>query len=145
MSLGLPAYLEDRISPEPNSGCWLWTGGGTGRYGVLWVRKAGDKKAREIKAHRAVFEYAKGIIPKPLELDHLCRNRYCVNPDHLEAVTHQVNVQRGEAGRYPRKLLSECFRGHPYSEENTYWNKGKRHCRSCHPIHRRNYYLRNGK
>ena len=102
MSLGLPKYLEDKISPEPMSGCWLWEGGWSSRgYGVFWVEEF------QIKAHKATYIMTKGAIPKGLELDHLCRNRCCCNPDHLEAVTHLVNVRRGNAGNWNRKTPKE--------------------------------------
>ncbi len=124
MSLGLRPYLEDRISPEPNSGCWLWAGGWNERgYGVFY------DETFEYKAHRIVYIILRGPIPKGFELDHLCRNKCCCNPDHLEAVTHQVNVQRGNAGRYYRG--DACPKGHPYTEENTYRRNGVRACRTC--------------
>lgn len=83
-------------------------------------------------AHRAVYEALVGPIPEGLELDHLCKNRLCVNPDHLEPVTHQENVKRGRAGYHRKPLQTHCKRNHPFDEENTYvTSSGKRQCRAC--------------
>ncbi len=94
-----PHFMR-RVSPEPNSGCWLWLGNshenGYGRYG----------KGPEW-AHRVAYELFQGPIPEHLELDHLCRNRGCVNPSHLEPVTSAINTQRG-----CRAQQTECIRGH---------------------------------
>ncbi len=74
--------------------CWEWLGGCNNKYGygIFWTGK------RKQVAHRYLYELIKGEVPAELELDHLCRNPKCVNPDHLEAVTHQVNCQRGKGG-----------------------------------------------
>jgi hypothetical protein len=68
------------------NGCWLWLGSCNKRYGYFKTR---------IQAHRYAYELMIGPVPDGLELDHLCRNRYCVNPSHLEAVSHRTNVLRG--------------------------------------------------
>lgn len=75
------------------SGCWQWTGAilDTG-YGVL---TEGGKNGKVFRAHRVAYELFIGPIPEGLVLDHLCHNRWCVNPEHLEAVTNHVNVLRG--------------------------------------------------
>ena len=134
MTLGLPERIEAKISPEPNSGCWLWTAqtiwGGYGR--VRW-------KKRKMLAHVACYEILVGEIPEGLELDHACRVRCCVNPEHLEPVTHRVNTLRGEgvAGKNARK--THCPQGHEYTVENTQVWKTYRYCRICHAQHCRNY------
>lgn len=78
---------------DKSGDCWEWLASRTKRYGMYQGRQA----------HRVAYEFLKGPVPKGLELDHLCRNRYCVNPDHLEAVPHQVNVQRGGLAEANRK------------------------------------------
>ena len=118
--------VEERIERIPFSGCWIWMGGlKTNGYGV-----SGDRIA-----HRASYEAFKGQIPPGLEIDHLCRVRCCVNPEHLEAVTHQQNIQRGEQAQ-----RTHCPKGHPYTTENTYRYNGKRVCRECtHEWNRKSY------
>ena len=110
-----------------SASCWFWTGylneHGYGR--VLW-------RKRTWLAHRLSYEAFVGPIPAGLELDHLCRVRSCVNPTHMEPVTHGENVRRGEASA--RKLAkTHCRHGHPYSGENLIVEpiSGSRKCRTC--------------
>lgn len=83
-----------RVYPEPMSGCWLWGGAlsGTG-YGQFYYRHPIHGKTWR-STHRVAYTLAVGPIPTNLTLDHLCRNRACVNPDHLEPVTHKTNIKR---------------------------------------------------
>lgn len=112
--------------------CWLWTAGKTGQgYGAF---RAGLALAR---AHRFVYELLVGPIPDGLELDHLCRVHSCVNPDHLELVTHRVNTLRGLAPTALNAKKTHCPQGHPYGEENTRWWRGHRICRACHRARQR--------
>ena len=116
-------YLE----PIPESGCWIWTGALTTRgYGSVRVANG------TARAHRATYEMALGPIPTGLELDHLCRVPTCVNPDHLEPVTHTENVRRGNSGINMR-IKTQCPQGHAYSPENTYIRPSDqaRCCRAC--------------
>lgn len=89
--------------------CWAWTGAhhveGYGEF---------QMDGRRLRAHRVAWEWAHGPIPVGLEPDHLCRNRACVNPDHLELVTHRVNILRGLAPTAINAAKTECPRGHPY-------------------------------
>lgn len=114
--------FEDRISPEPNTGCWIWIGStfarGYGRY-------------RNAFAHRISHELHKGPIPDGLVIDHLCRNHWCVNPDHLEAVTQQVNTLRGIGPTARNSRKTHCPRGHPLKGTNLRLKYGKRYCREC--------------
>lgn len=110
--------------------CWLWTGQlDIGRYGVFtWE----GRKPR--KAHRIAYELLIGPIPFGLQLDHLCRNRACVNPEHLEPVTAQVNVLRSLPFRShisTKPLKTHCPQGHAYNEANTRLYRGARVCRQC--------------
>ena len=114
----LPALaerLDDKIEPEPMSGCWLWMGECNSK-GYPWIRRG---RSRKIMAHRLIYEQMRGPIPVGLTLDHLCRVRCCMNPSHLEPVTNAVNILRGESwsARNARKVM--CPTGHLYLPENT--------------------------
>ncbi len=125
------------------TGCWEWRGGiikGYGTMGIDYCHK---------QAHQFAYEYFKGTIPEGLEIDHLCRNHKCVNPDHLEVVTHQENCRRGECGEKTgqiQKTKTHCPKGHPYNLENTFYHvhSGGRHreCRICNKERCRQYKIR---
>jgi hypothetical protein len=122
----IPLQLTDKISPEPNSGCWLWIGASDALGYGLATRRLGRA------AHRAVYVAAAGSIPAGLELDHLCRTPRCCNPRHLEPVTHRVNLHRAYGFVRAQLARTQCPAGHPYDDENTYINPaGKRGCRTC--------------
>ena len=112
--------------------CWTWTGATAGEgYGAAWDADNG----RQTYAHRIAHELFHGPIPEGLEVDHLCRNRLCVRPTHLEAVTGAENKRRA---RERAGLLDHCAKGHPFDEVNTYVNpKGYRSCRLCERARRR--------
>ena len=121
--------------------CWLWTGclqpRGYGQFSI--------QPRRTVRAHRWSYEHFVGPIPESFELDHLCRTRACVRPDHLEVVSHAENVRRGDAGKH-WAIKTRCPRGHEYTEENTRVYRGKRHCRACdREPHRRSSYRRHHK
>ena len=110
-----------------DSSCWEWIGGCANGYGSFFFN------GRHIKAHRFAYELFVGEIPPHLEIDHLCRNRRCVNPTHLEPVTRSENIRRGllpDIGRQYQESKTHCPQGHPYNEANTYLRtdrKGVRH------------------
>lgn len=115
----------------PPTDCWLWQASirkdGYGRIGV-------SRSAGVTVAHRVAYELVKGPIPKGLQLDHLCRNRSCINPAHLEAVTQGENLRRGISFLGGK---THCPQGHPYDAGNTYraLHPGSgyfgRHCKAC--------------
>lgn len=106
-------------------GCWIWTASTRKGYGRAWV------DGRVQPAHRVAFEQLRGPVPDGLDLDHLCRNRSCVNPAHLEPVTRGENLRRGNgwSGRNARK--THCKYGHEFDASNTLIENGKRTCRIC--------------
>jgi hypothetical protein len=115
--------------------CIIWPGSrySTG-YGRVW------RDGRMQSAHRAAYQDAYGPIPEGLVLDHLCRVRLCVNPDHLEPVTHRVNILRGVGASARNVVKTHCPRGHAFTTENTYLNpRGFRVCRECHRAADRRY------
>ena len=127
--------LGDRWSPLLKFGapddCWLWQGRLHKGYGAFGKRS--------LRVHRVAYAAAFGAIPKGLEIDHLCRNRRCGNPAHLEAVTHAVNVGRGA-----RATATHCKHGHEYTPENTlhqtdYLGRPFRRCRICNRAASRRY------
>lgn len=107
-------------------GCWEFTGY-IDRYGYGVMKVNG----RKTKAHRVAYELAIGPIPDGLTIDHLCRNRSCVNTDHLEVVTSCVNTLRGESVSARAARQTHCVNGHPFDLFNTYTAHGWRKCRTC--------------
>lgn len=111
--------------------CWLWGGQSRNGYGLFsWTVE--KYRTTSTGAHRYAYEALKGPIPEGLVLDHLCRVPLCVNPDHLEPVTLGENVLRGIGPSATSRRRTQCSKGHPYTTENTYYNKkGHRACRTC--------------
>ncbi len=118
--------FDSKVTPEPMSGCWLWTASMHHGYGQFSV------KHRPIDAHRFAYETLVGPIPADREIDHLCRNRACCNPAHLEAVTARTNTLRGVGATAKHARQTHCLRGHPFDESNTTRaSGGGRACRQC--------------
>ena len=107
--------------------CWVWTGTTNGRgYGRFGVEH------HMVYPHRFSYELLVGPIPLKLTIDHLCRNRLCVNPSHLEVVTQQENILRGSGHAAINSQKSHCLRGHPLIGYNLIVpSVGKRKCRLC--------------
>lgn len=118
--------LEAYSIPEPNTGCVLWTRMTThDGYGRI------KSHGRHLWAHREAYEAYVGQIPAGLTIDHKCRVRCCINPDHLEAVTKRENTLRGIGPSAQHAKKTHCPAGHEYSGTNLYMHKGRRHCRAC--------------
>jgi len=117
--------------------CWLWTGSTTKLgYGQFRV----GKKIK--RAHRIAYELLKEPIPENLVLDHLCRVRNCVNPNHLQPVTIRENVLRGLPRKNKQKTKTHCNKGHEFTKESTYFiatQNNARRCRICHNERQRQY------
>ena len=111
------------------AGCWLWTGHmSEAGYGIIQAN--GTRRA-----HRVSYEFFRGPIPAGRQLDHLCRVRNCINPEHLEVVTQQENINRGNGFAVINKNKRHCVHGHEFTPENTIkqTSRGKtyRACREC--------------
>lgn len=110
-------------------GCWLWHAGQfSNGYGMFAL---GGSPRRNASAHRFCYEHYRGTIPEGKDLDHLCRIRHCVNPEHLEPVTRSENLLRSSLMGQSQTEKTHCPSGHSYEGENLYVYKGKRHCREC--------------
>lgn len=141
-NLSTPTFGDTRLPPRfwakirvRENGCWEWAGGirqdGYAIFHLNW---------RRWYAHRLTYETLIDTIPLGLQCDHLCRNRACVNPAHIEPVTQRENVRRGLLA-LPREF---CNYGHPYSGPNLYVApNGTRHCRACRRRVDRELYWRN--
>ena len=139
---GLLAPIESRFwskvkTPLGIGECWEWLGikdaHGYGKFNIHNQMKM---------AHRVSYEMMLGTIPDGMELDHLCRNRGCVNPHHVEPVTHAENVLRGDSPQAINTRKTHCPKGHPLEGSNLeqYAVKiGLRRCRTCKREHDRRY------
>ncbi|MFJ5143282.1 HNH endonuclease signature motif containing protein [Streptomyces sp. NPDC088707] len=123
-----------RAAPGP---CHLWTGGArskrphdAGQFGEYYG--AFHVNGRTVRAHQYAYEQARGPIPAGAEIDHRCRRRNCVNPDHLELVDHRTNTLRSTAPTALNARKTACIHGHPFTPENTrIRTDGSRRCITC--------------
>jgi hypothetical protein len=120
--------------------CWLWTKETLDGYAKGYIpTQLTDERKRKVRVHRAAYKHLVGPIPDGLQLDHLCRNPSCCNPDHLEPVTPSQNIVRRFASKVVRgSIVNHCRNGHEFTASNTLiTNEGWRRCRIC-----RNAYMR---
>jgi len=112
-----------------NDGCWLWTGAvNSNGYAHFYVP---NTPSRPVCAHAWIWQLFNGPVPSGLEIDHLCRVRRCVNPAHLETISHRLNVLRGTAPPAICARQTHCKNGHEFTADNTRYDQGKRRCRVC--------------
>lgn len=127
------SFGEASESPLHLGPCWIWVATvGENGYGQFM-----HEDGHLVKAHRWSFTHLIGEVPVGLDLDHLCKNRACVHPLHLEPVTRSVNNLRGGLSK------PHCPKGHFYDIENTgYQKNGNRYCKACSRNWAKDYYYR---
>lgn len=129
MVTDLMTRIMAKIDKTAPGGCWLWTAVRRNGYGIVRLNGA------NVNAHRAVYRLLRGPIPDGMQLDHLCRVRACVNPDHLEPVTQRENIMRGVGYSARNARKTHCPRGHEYPP---FREKMGRRCAACHRDQERN-------
>lgn len=126
----LPPRFWAKVSPEPNTGCWLWLASLNNGYGQLGIGRHGM-----IRAFRLAYEKLVGPVPEGLELDHViargCVGKLCCNPLHLEPITHRENTLRGVGPTARNAAKTHCPAGHPYAGDNLHRTARGRFCRAC--------------
>jgi hypothetical protein len=141
----LPDHIGSKIGAPVNTGyitdCWPWKAALTNGYGVIWYQK------RVQRAHRVIRMLLEGDFEQSLELDHLCRNRACVNPAHNEPVTQIVNNSRSDSASARHARQTHCLRGHSIEDPNNVYyrrrgHKTERFCRLCCKIRNAERYKR---
>jgi hypothetical protein len=104
-------------------------------YSEIWIPKV------MIKSHRVSYTFFKGTIRDGNMIDHICRNRACINPHHLRQVTERINtIENSDSIPARNKIKTHCINGHTYNEENTFVNKGKRICLICRKYYNKRRY-----
>ena len=127
----VPKAFWDKVNKTES--CWIWTASvfrgpiqpGYGKYNI---------KRKTHSAHKFLWEAIHGKVPIKMHLDHLCRVRNCVNPAHLEIVTHKENILRGLSPSAFHAKKTHCINGHAFTDENTYRYKNRRQCKACRKI-----------
>jgi HNH endonuclease len=123
----LPLRRQEKIYVEPNTGCWLWIGSWSAKgYGQVQIR---SKRRGPHEVHKVIYEFFCGPVATGFDLHHRCQTRCCVNPDHLQVLTHSEHV-RLTRSLEPRP--THCRRGHPFDAENTsITTTGAYQCKIC--------------
>ena len=121
---GQSVILASECEKQVAEACWVWPG---------YVNGDGYARKNGVGVHRIMWELLSNeVIPEGMEIDHLCRNRACIRPSHLQVVDHRTNTLRGITIPAHNSRKTECPQGHQYDEVNTYIDKrGKRYCRAC--------------
>lgn len=125
--------FHERYQVDRNTGCWNWTAGLNGKgYAYIFARRYSRQ------AYKWYYEIVYGKVPDGMELDHLCRNKKCVNPEHLEVVTKSENNRRGNSPSAKNARKTHCPRGHELADGNLFIHKsGRRSCLICFTRQRR--------
>ena len=127
----LPARFWDKVRVRED-GCWEWTAQLVDGYGYFRVGSLTDGTRRHVYSHRYAYEHLVGEVPAGLQCDHLCRNRACVYPGHIDVVTCRTNLLRGNGVSARNARKTHCAQGHAYDLLNTHITKdGSRRCRAC--------------
>lgn len=136
----IPERIGGKVEVDGTTGCWNWTGW-KNHDGYAVIRLLINGVSKQYRAHRVAYECFVGKIPDNKQIDHLCRNRACVNPSHLEIVTTKENTLRGIGVTAINKNKTHCPKGHPYSGYNLLLLGDKKHprrgCRQCDRERRR--------
>lgn len=127
----LPPRFWQKVLPTAG-GCWEWNAGrDKDGYGTYWARRG------KVRAYRRAYETLAAAVPAGMQLDHVCRNRTCVNPSHLEPVTCRENLLRGDTAAARNASKTHCHAGHEFTPENTGIDGAHRYCRECKNARRR--------
>lgn len=121
-----PQSFLSRVDQRDVDECWEFMGS---KIGIGY--RSFNAEGKQHYAHRWMWEYAYGPIPDRHDIDHLCRNRACVNPYHLRTATRSENLLAGQTIVARQSRQQYCVHGHAFSEENTYRWRGHRLCRKC--------------
>lgn len=129
--------LMARVEFDTAAGCWLWTGT-LSHNGYARFKPSGQTSK---PVHRLTYELVCQAVPAGLQLDHKCRVRCCVNPEHLEPVTRLENIARGNAPHMVNARKTHCKHGHEFTPENTgrHAKRGSRYCKTCLRAHAARY------